>query len=182
MGTIKDFKYKLIKNFLSKEELEIGSYYFNLKHKKNDLEFDFNQSNNGDSFFYADNFTETIMMRKLKRMEEETNLKLYPTYSFSRFYTYNSCLKKHRDRPSCEISVTTMWESDGTPWPIYMEGNPIEMSPGDAVIYLGCELDHWRDNFEGDYHIQSFLHYVDKEGPNKDFKYDKRDMKNNPEK
>jgi len=184
MGTIKDFKYKLIKDFLSKEELEIGCHYMNLKHKKNYSNFDppEHKTINADSFFFGDNFTETIMMRKLKKMEQETKLELYPTYSFFRIYTFNSELKKHTDRASCEISVTVMWESDGTPWPIYIEDKPIEMSPGDALIYLGCELEHWRDNFEGDYHIQSFLHYVDKNGPYKDFKYDKRDNKTNPEK
>ena len=65
MGTIKDFKYKLIKDFLSKEELEIGCHYMNLKHKKNYSNFDppEHKTINADSFFFGDNFTETIMMR-----------------------------------------------------------------------------------------------------------------------
>jgi hypothetical protein len=181
MGNIREFKYKLIKNFLSKEELEIGSYYFNLKHKKNITSFDTIQNNNGDSKFDGDAFSETILMRKLKKMEEESGLKLFPTYSFSRVYTYNALLEKHKDRPSCEISVTVMWESDGTKWPIFIENTPVAMEPGDAVMYLGCELEHWRENFKGDYHIQTFLHYVDQNGLYKDYKYDKRDFQFSPE-
>ena len=73
MGTLKkDFKYKLVKNFLTKKELEIGSYYLHLKHKRNETEFDFAQSNNADSSFYGDCFIDTLMMKKLNLMEKET--------------------------------------------------------------------------------------------------------------
>tara|TARA_Y100000356_G_scaffold118678_1_gene109823 strand:+ start:1042 stop:1389 length:348 start_codon:yes stop_codon:yes gene_type:complete len=107
-------------------------------------------------------------------MEKETGLELLPTYAFWRMYTKNAVLEKHTDRPSCEISVTVHIDSDKTPWPIYIDGNPVETKPGDAVIYLGCELEHWRDSFKGDWHAQTFLHYVDKNGPNKDYYMDKR--------
>jgi hypothetical protein len=179
MGSIKQFKYKLIKNFLTQEEVEIGSYYFNLLHKRNMSDFDLHQSNNLDSQFYGDSFTDTILMKKLNLVEKESGLDLFPTYSYTRVYTFNSDLKKHKDRPSCEISISTMWCSDGTKWPIYMDNNPLEMNPGDAVIYAGCEVEHWRNSFEGDYHIQSFLHYVDQNGIYKDFKYDKRNAREN---
>ena len=85
-------------------------------------------------------------------------------------------LEKHKDRPSCEISVTIMIDSDKTKWPIYIEGNAVELESGDAVVYLGCDLDHWRNEFLGDYHVQSFLHYVDKNGPNKEWFMDKRPL------
>lgn len=71
-------------------------------------------------------------------------------------YTYNSELTPHKDRPSCEISVTIMFGSDGTKWPIYMKDTPVELSPGDACIYLGCEIEHYRKHFTGDWHAQAF--------------------------
>jgi len=180
MGIIrKDFKYKLIKNFLSPEELSIGVSFYNLEHKKNITSFDTRQNNNGDSFFGGDSFTETFMTRKLKKMQEETGLELLPTYGYTRVYTFNAELKKHKDRPSCEISTTVMWDSDGTEWPIYMDGIPIQMQKGDAVIYLGMEIEHWRENFKGDFHIQSFLHYVDKNGPYSEYEWDKKDARHN---
>ena len=180
MGVIrKDFKYKLVKNFLTPEELKIGSYYYHLEHKKNLTLFDSYQNNNGDSYFSGDSFTETFMMRKLKKMEEETGLELLPTYGFTRFYTFNADLKKHTDRPSCEISVTVMWDSDGTAWPIFMDGTPVEMQKGDAIIYLGTEIEHWRENFKGDFHLQSFLHYVDKNGPYTEYEWDKKNIREN---
>ena len=47
-------------------------------------------------------------------------------------------------------------------------------NPGDAVIYLGRQIKHGRKKFTGDYYAQCFLHYVDKNGPYKDFLLDKR--------
>ena len=175
-------RYKVIKNFLSKEEVKIGSHYFNLMHKRNFTNFEFTkQSNNHDCCFYSDCFTDTILMKKRKKLEKELGLELYPTYAFTRVYTYNSVLDKHLDRAACEISVTLMWDNDNTEWPIFLGGDPIITKPGDAVIYLGCELEHWREPFTGDFQIQTFLHYVNKNGPNKEWKYDKRNFAENPE-
>lgn len=186
MGILKkDFKFKVVKNFLSKEEIEIGRHYFLLSHKlNNNMEKrDFHQNNNGDSTFSHANgiFGDVMLMKKLERVEQETGLSLLPTYAFTRVYSYNAELVPHKDRPSCEVSVTTMWGSCGTPWPIFMDGNECHMEAGDAVIYLGCELEHYRKNFEGDWHCQTFLHYVDKNGPYVDWKFDKRTFFNNPE-
>jgi hypothetical protein len=44
------------------------------------------------------------------------------------------------------------------------EWNRINLEPGDAAIYSGCEIEHWREEFKGDWHAQTFLHYVDKNG------------------
>ena len=44
-----------------------------------------------------------------------------------------------------------------------MDGKAINLKPGDAVIYKGCDVKHWREPYEGDYHIQTF-HYVDANG------------------
>ena len=181
MGTIRDYKYKILKNFLTPDEVKLGTHYFKLCHKRNMEQFDDVQNNNADSFFNSDAFTDSLLMNKKNIIEKETGLELYPTYTFSRIYTFNAELKKHKDRPSCEISITLMWDSDGTKWPIYMDGNPIELEPGDGAIYLGCEVEHYRENFKGDYHIQSFLHYVDKNGKYEDYKHDKRTQRDNAE-
>ena len=125
---------------------------------------------------YADIVMETLLIKLHSKMEKETGLKLHPTYSFFRIYSFNADLKKHVDRESCEISVTVMIGSDGTEWPIYMNDKPVELMPGDACIYMGREVKHYRKNFKGDWHSQVFLHYVDQEGPFKDFKYDKRSI------
>jgi hypothetical protein len=48
------------------------------------------------------------------------------------------------------------------------------MQPGDAIIYRGCEIDHWRDEFKGLMQSQVFFHYCDRNGPFKDAKFDCR--------
>jgi hypothetical protein len=167
-------KYKLIKNLLSSEEINLLKEYCIIIHKNNKFNFDFKQNNNGDTYFYSDPCMESLMVNKLNIIQKETGLELFPTYSFWRMYTMFADLKKHTDRPSCEVSVTVMIGSDGTPWPIYMDGVEINMEPGDAAIYLGCEVEHWRDEFKGDWQAQAFLHYVNKKGLNVSQAYDKR--------
>ena len=48
------------------------------------------------------------------------------------------------------------------------------MKIGDAVMYLGCEISHGRKPFRGIENAQVFFHYVDKNGPYKDYKGDTR--------
>jgi hypothetical protein len=176
MGIIKDCKYKIIKNFLTLEEIKLLRDYCRIKHRINFNSFDFTNNDNGDTYFYGDLVMESLMINKLELMQKETGLELLPTYAYWRMYTLHADLKKHTDRPSCEVSVTVMIGSDGTKWPIYMNGTAVHLEPGEAAIYLGCEVEHWREEFTGDWQAQTFLHYVDKNGPNKEWFKDKRHM------
>ena len=170
----KEFNYKIVKNFLHENEKNLLREYCKNRHLNNYQNFDFVQNNNGDTSFYNDPLMESLMFNKISIMEKESGLKIFPTYSFWRMYTLNADLKKHTDRPACEISVTVMIGSDGNKWPIYMNGSELNLEPGDAAIYLGCEIEHWREEFKGDWHAQTFLHYVDKNGSNKEWVKDKR--------
>ena len=116
---------------------------------------------------------DSLMLKKQKLMEEQTGKKLFPTYSYFRLYTKYATLAKHKDRPSCEISVSVNIASDKD-WPLIIEGKEIITKPGEGVIYLGEKLFHERKEFTGDYCLQTFLHYVDQNGLNKDFYCDKR--------
>ena len=177
MGGIigKDFKYKKIK-FLEDNEIELFKNYTIIRHRYNQTNFDWKQSPVGDTMFHGDALADSILLTKLKLMERETGLELLPTYSFWRMYSFGSDLKEHTDRPACEISVTVMLGSDGTSWPIYMEDEALDLKPGEACIYMGCELKHRREEFEGDWHSQVFLHYVNKNGPHANQKFDGRDF------
>lgn len=175
MGIIgKDFKYKIIKNFLSKDEIDLLSIYGEIKHRTNIKNFDFKQNNNWDTYYYGDAVIESILIKKKDIVEKEVNLNLLGTYAYWRMYTKFAELKKHKDREACEISVTVNISSDGTDWPIYMDGEAIYLNIGDAAVYLGCEVEHWREPFSGDYQMQAFLHYVNKDGKNKNHYKDKR--------
>lgn len=131
---------------------------------------------------YGDPAMETVLTLLHQTMEESTGLQLYPTYSFYRVYRNGDDLKIHKDRPACEISCTVCfnysYDSKDYEWPIFMEGNAVNLKPGDLVIYKGTELDHWREPFdihqENQWHVQGFFHYVNANGPYTEHKFDGR--------
>ncbi|HJZ78923.1 MAG TPA: hypothetical protein VKD91_01215, partial [Pyrinomonadaceae bacterium] len=88
-------------------------------------------------------------------------------------------LERHQDRPSCEVSATVPLSYDSHYiWPIFVESRnqvkAIQLEPGDALIYKGIEVPHWRETFEGERQVQVFLHYVKKDGEYSEYKFDKR--------
>ena len=124
---------------------------------------------------YADHVMETLLMKVLPVMKKETGLELIPTYSYARIYKQGDILHKHKDRPSCEISTTI--HLGGDPWSIFVEGTEVILDVGDMLVYSGCELEHWREPFEGDSCGQVFLHYNHVNGPFADKnKFDGRPM------
>ena len=114
---------------------------------------------------YADLVMETLLERVLPKMMQVTELTLVPTYSYARIYKWGDILHRHKDRPSCEISCTL--NLGGDDWPIYLDptggygnkGKKINLRPGDMLAYSGCDLEHWRETFEGKDCCQVFLHY-----------------------
>ena len=111
----------------------------------------------------------------LPHFEKACGKRLYPTYSYARLYKPGEELKKHTDRPACEISATVTLGFEGNPWSIYMAGNKVDMHVGDAVLYRGMDVEHWREKYaEGQWQAQVFLHYVNADGPHADQKYDDR--------
>lgn len=126
---------------------------------------------------------DSLLEQLTPHMEQATGKKLYPTYAYARWYAPGDELKIHRDRPSCEISATITLGFQGNAWPINMgydenkqNYRQINMQVGDSVVYKGEELYHWREKYtEGEWQAQVFIHYVDANGPNAEWKYDKRD-------
>jgi hypothetical protein len=124
---------------------------------------------------YGDTLMETMVHFLQPHMEKNTGLKLCPTYTYYRVYRPGMELHRHRDRPSCEISTTICFGFNykSTPadyrWGMYVEPDMlIGQDPGDAIIYRGCDVDHWRDPFtasNSSYQVQAFFHYIDVNGP-----------------
>lgn len=133
---------------------------------------------------YADIVMETLLIKLLPIIEKKTKLKLNPNYSYARIYKKGDVLHRHKDRFSCEISTTL--NLGGDEWPIYLNPNTkegyvtgpkiglhqvqeyvpssskgikVNLKPGDMLVYAGCELEHWRESFEGENCAQVFLHY-----------------------
>ena len=127
-------------------------------------------------------------------LERIIGRKLYNTYYYDRFYFPGQELKKHTDRPACEISVTIHVSTNiKESWPIWIktpdtfedstmktliasgENRSVHLEAGDGMVYKGCERPHWRDPMPGLlessinknknlYYHQIFFHYVLQDG------------------
>ncbi len=133
----------------------------------------------GTPFAYGDFTGEALLKRVQPILEKEVGLALHPTYSYMRLYKCGDRLKRHVDRPACEISATLcLGYRPDMPWPICVEslGNAVAVTllPGDMLIYRGMDVPHWRESYEGERLAQVFLHYVDRNGPHSEWKFDKR--------
>tara|TARA_B100000900_G_scaffold373637_1_gene354321 strand:+ start:311 stop:961 length:651 start_codon:yes stop_codon:yes gene_type:complete len=189
--TFKIKKYQVIKNAISYELANFVYNYFMLKRDavnfmyKNNINYESpllgtwgDQQVPNTYSHYSDFVMETLLMKVLPKMQQETGLELVPTYSYARIYKKGDILKRHKDRPSCEISTTV--HLGGDKWSIFIDGtgsdNVIDeyknihkpnapkgtevlLDVGDMLVYSGCELEHWREPFEGDNCAQVFLHY-----------------------
>ena len=187
--------YKVIRQVISKELTDFVYCYFLMKRNVARKMYDdryISQSNydygrwNEEQIpetysHYADIAMETLLQNLQPKMEEETGLKLTPTYSYARIYKKGDILHRHKDRYSCEVSTTL--NLGGDDWPIYLEpsgeegkeGIKVDMQPGDMLVYKGCDVEHWREEFTGENCGQVFLHYNDASDPKaEENKYDKR--------
>jgi len=163
-------KNKLIKQFFKKEELNIlQKYCYNKLDSHRDHTIDVQSFSPA---WYEDPLMTALLDIKLSLVEKESKLKLFPTYAYWRYYVFGATLKKHIDRPSCEISVTVCIKKYDN-WPIIVEGKKFELEEGDAVLYAGRGQKHWRPGvYKGKGMAQVFLHYVDQNGPFAHHKYD----------
>ena len=178
--------YKIVKQAISKELADFVYSYFLTKRQVARTFFDdryispfnndwgvWNDPQVPETYsHYSDIAMETLLEKLTEPMSKETELNLIPTYSYARIYKKGDVLKRHKDRYSCEVSMTM--NLGGDPWPIYLEpsgetdkeGIKVDLEPGDALIYRGCEVEHWREAFEGENCGQVFLHYNDASGQN----------------
>jgi len=208
--SFKKNKYQVLRNAISKDLAAFCYKYLQISaeadhwmlnngvtHSGNKLVGNFNDPQVPNSYAkYADRVMETLLVDTIKVMQKKTGLKLVPTYSYTRLYRTGNILKRHKDRPSCEISTTL--NLGGDPWPILIDptgsnnvideyknihkpgapkGVEVNLKPGDMLIYSGCELEHWREPFKGKLCGQVFLHYNHADGRfAKSNLYDKRPM------
>ena len=193
--SFKKNKYSVLKNAISKEMADFCYAYFLNKRNVARVLFDSRYISPFTEYWgvwsdsqvpntyshYGDLVMETLLQKVKPVMEKHTKLKLSETYSYARIYKKGDVLARHKDRYSCEISTTL--NLGGESWPIYLDptgkkgqaGIKIDLKPGDMLIYSGCDLEHWREEFEGKHCGQVFLHY-NKSGSKiaKENEFDKR--------
>lgn len=119
---------------------------------------------------YADALGESLLIAIKPKIEAVVGLSLVPTYSLARIYTPESRLFKHVDRKACEISatVTVGYRNVESLWPIFVESDgkdvPVTLDIGDAMVYRGMDVPHWREPLPQGAWCQLFFHFVDAHG------------------
>lgn len=177
VSTFEQKRYLVLRNLVSKRVAEALAAYVETQAKLGRLVYDPQVSSS--PAYYADHNMENLLAKLQPVLERITGLSLFPTYSYYRFYVHRAELKRHCDRPACEISLSlNLGQDPPTPWPLWVqyreEPYRAELYPGDGLLYRGIECEHWREPFEGNNAAQVFLHYVDADGPNALWKFDKR--------
>lgn len=173
--------YLILKQLCDPEKLyhpvpdERGTIIYNGKSLKNRIYKDEAQVEGSLARYSHPQYRETHS-KILKVLEDIIGRKLYKTYYYDRFYFTGQELWKHLDRPSCEISVSVHVSTNLKQfWPINVSGSlgetiSIELERGDALLYKGCELPHWREKMPVEsetknlYYHNIFFHYVLQDG------------------
>lgn len=163
-----DNNYLHIPNFISKEEANsLADQLIDFsKTIGNDMQSDLQAPNSLAKYNYLP-FVK-LLVKKIPDVSKALQEDVLPTYTYTRIYSHGEVLSRHRDRPACEISITLNLKKDNE-WPIWFqkpngEEISLELNQGDAVMYLGETVDHWRNVYQGQEHVQVFLHYVRAEG------------------
>jgi hypothetical protein len=117
----------------------------------------------------------TLLLHLLKpRIEHIIGAPIEAAFSYSWIYDRGTEMPAHRDRAESSYTVTFLIDYapalDGpTPWPICVRPRdgraPVEInqSVGDALLFCGGELEHFRPPFTmGERSTSLLLHYVDR--------------------
>ena len=178
-----ELKYAFVKEFIPVEVAEAMASYIEAQASAGKLGKD-NQCPN--SFRIAARFNRLqvqlrpLMERLFNENSSGEHVDLISTYNYGRQYVNGEILKRHRDRPACDYSATvSLGKREGDAWPFYAqykkhEQLEVSMDVGDAVIYRGHQVDHWRESNTQGLQYQVFFHYVDKNGPHKEWKFNKK--------
>jgi hypothetical protein len=177
--------------------------YSDMEHKKSKKKThstDWTNDVAGTVNFVNDKLTGAILLKYGPKISKLLDYNLTATYTYARAYVKGDDLLAHIDRPSCEISATCpVFDSNDSPSVIYIskykwwdvsndehiaftydeikDKGPyerVELYPGDALFYKGCEHFHWREPLKSDLLFQFFMHMVDNDGPHTEWAFDKK--------
>ncbi len=181
MNTFHEKGYQVIRNFIPKELCDFAKVYYKIR--QDTLDYDIDSQCPGSKSFYADPFCETLLLTGCRKISDTIDVSLIPTYSYTRIYARGDELKIHRDRGECEYSATLCLgrPSSSDISPIYFsrcdtgqDETELLLDEGDLCVYKGTELYHWRKPFVQPWYLQTFIHYVDKNGPYRNQVFDGR--------
>lgn len=147
---------------------------------------------------YSDPALKSLFFEAKRKVEKIIDAPLYPTYHLDRIYYEGGSMHVHVDRPACEISLSVLIRTNiKESWPLWAlppisdkseielgdenlsKAYPATLKPGDALLYRGCDVIHYREPLVGEttdgeppYSHHVFFHYVLQNGKRTEFAYD----------
>lgn len=124
----------------------------------------------GSPSFYQDKTMIELHKKLLPKTEALLKRKLFPSFCYYRTYRTGAVLKAHKDRKACEISISLNLGQQGELWDLWLldhdeNARNITLAPGDALIYRGCKLSHWRGKLtNADFVSQTFFFFNEPKG------------------
>lgn len=171
--------YKVIKGYVSPRKAKALAKDF-IEYTANNqiqtaFEFEGLVRNANDRYNYPTHLN--ILSRKTADISKILGADVNPAYTYTRVYGTGGVLEKHKDRKSCEVSLSIHLNGD-KPWAFCienLEGEEVEviLEPGDAILYDAPNANHWRNGeYEGEAYCQTFHHYVYVDGEFTDYAFD----------
>ena len=171
--------YKVIKGYIAPRKAKALAKdfiaYTNDNKVRTAFEFEGLVANANDSYNYPSHLN--ILSRKTADISKLVGADVNPAYTYTRVYGTGGILESHKDRPSCEVSLSVHLNGD-QPWAFCIEnlaGEEVEviLEPGDTILYDAPNANHWRKGeYEGEAYCQTFHHYVYVDGEYSDYTFD----------
>ena len=151
-------------------QLAVLRIHFRKLKEEGFFELDRVQAIESRSFIHNDPLASFIQGQMLAWVEAIAGENIKPSYSFLTSYFPGAELKRHTDREQCAWNVSLMIDAQPDTaleesWPLCFDvrGKVREarLLPGDAVLYRGVELPHWRPPLPAGHTATVLLgHYV----------------------
>lgn len=119
---------------------------------------------------YREPLSQSIHAQLAVLLSRVTGESLRASYSYFGVYLPGAVLQRHKDRPQCRWNLSLIWDTRpergrADAWPIYLDvagrTRQVNLGMGDALLYRGTELFHWRDKQPPrSYTTATFFHFV----------------------
>jgi hypothetical protein len=187
INTFENLGFAVIRNIINEETAKLlaiefnmlrDNYFFNNLIDTASIGFKSDEQVPISFSWYASYSSESLLTLVQPKIELAIGKTLYPSYSYARIYYTGAELPRHVDRYNSDYAATVTISVDETEsWPIYIKDfngieNELHLAVGDACVYYGNKLEHWRNTFQGKKQIQFFLFYV----LNEQDKFERRPM------
>lgn len=174
--------YQLVDGLLDESKIALASASMNLSSERGDM---LHRSDpmvlNADDE-YSPVIGDMLLSHCRAAIEEVVGEPLVESHAYWRIYRAGGVMKRHKDRPACEVSATITIESeDGAPdWPISIKDlkgheKAVTIKPGAGLVYQGHKVEHWRDALPDGAHKQLFMFYVLRDGDFTQHAFDQTD-------